>query len=213
MKADYMLLGVLARRGMSGYELAKWLESEGYFFGRKPSMTPIYRGLADLVDRGWVEVETVSRPAAPDARIHRPTLAGRRALVEWASSPFTPSLRPMDPDFIVRLNFAGQMGPEIALDIVTTELDFRLKQRADEGGPFRELVLDQIPEINPAWVQRVEVIARSRGWQSTSLYIGWLESLKSELEAVLSSSDAAAGVLASSAGDAADTADAGEATA
>lgn len=185
MKTDYTLLGVLARSPMTGYEIGKWLRTEGSFLGRSASMSPIYRSLADLVDRGWVEVTTVARDAAPDANIHSVTEAGSAALLEWACSPFTPALRPMAPDFIVRLNFAGQLSPQIALDIVSTELDFRIRQRAAET-PFRpQLFLDPIPAIDTRWLQEIDFITHSRGWQSTSLYIGWLEVLKAQLESIV----------------------------
>lgn len=185
MNADYTLLGVLARGPMSGYELSKWLETDGCFLGRSPSMSPIYRALADLAQRGWTEPTTVARGSAPDAKIHRLSASGRAALMEWASSPYKPTLRPMAPDFIVRLNYAGQLGPTIALDIVSTELEFRVRQRARENGTRPETATEPIPEIDPGWLERLDSITHSRGWQSTSLFIGWLETLKSELEALI----------------------------
>lgn len=185
MKADYPLLGVLARGPMSGYGLAKWLEADGQFLGRKPTMTPIYRALADLAERGWVEARTVAREAAPDAKLYSLTAAGRQALLDWAREPYLPAQRPMAPDFIVRLNFAGQLGPDIALELVTTELDFRILQRASESGPHRPHADAAIPEIDAAWLERLDFFTHSRGWQSTSLYIGWLETLKAELESIV----------------------------
>ncbi|GAA4486629.1 hypothetical protein GCM10023171_22940 [Microbacterium panaciterrae] len=185
VKADYPLLGVLAREPMSGYGLSRWLENEGQFLGRKPSMTPIYRALADLADRGWIEATTVHSATGPDAKLYRLTSDGRAALVAWAHEPFTPADRPMAPDFIVRLNFAGQLGPDVALRLVETELDFRIAQRAAEEGPHQSSPQDPIPEISPAWLARLGFISHSRGWQSTSLYIGWLEALKAELAYIL----------------------------
>lgn len=189
MKADYILLGVLARSPMSGYDISKWLRTEGYFLGRSASMSPIYRGLADLVDRGWVTVTTVSRDAAPDANVHSVTASGSAALLEWASSPFQPALRPMDPDFIVRLSFAGQLGPDIALAIVAAELDFRIRQRDAESPAQPQPYVDPIPGIDRGWLRQIDFITHSRGWQSTSLYIGWLEVLKSELERRVAAAD------------------------
>ncbi|MDT0158213.1 PadR family transcriptional regulator [Microbacterium sp. ARD32] len=187
MKADYPLLGVLARQPMSGYGLAKWLETDGQFLGRKPSMTPIYRALADLADRGWVQATTVASETAPDAKVYALTAAGRIALQDWARSPYTPSPRPMDPDFIVRLNFAGQLGPDVALALVRTELDYRLLQRAEEAGPYRLGMVSPIPEIDVRWLERVTFFTHSRGWQSTSWYIGWLETLAAELSSIIAS--------------------------
>lgn len=185
MKADYPLLGVLARNPMSGYDLGKWLEADGYYLGRSARMSPIYRALADLTNRGWVEPETVIRATAPDAKVYHLTLAGRAALVEWARSPYIPAPRPMAPDFIVRLNFAGQVGPDMALGIVRTELEYRVAQRAGEAGPRITSWPEAIPEIDRTWLEQVDFITHSRGWQSTSLYIGWLETVKAQLESLL----------------------------
>lgn len=185
MKPDYPLLGVLARGPSSGYDLGKWLEADGYFLGRRASMTPIYRALTDLLERRWVQTSKVSSDVGPDAKIYRLTEAGREALVEWASLPFEPALRPMAPDFIVRLNFAGQLGPEFALAAVRTELEFRRKQRSVERPPAGKLSSDPIPEIDPAWLDRLNFITHARGWQSTSLYIGWLETVEAELGALV----------------------------
>ena len=56
MKPDYPLLGLLARKPASGYDIGKWLRVDGRFLGRRPSMTPIYRSLTDLQKRGWLSV-------------------------------------------------------------------------------------------------------------------------------------------------------------
>lgn len=183
MKADYPLLGVLARGPMSGYDLGKWLRTDGLFLGRKSSMTPIYRALADFAERGWVESELVERESAPSAKIYRVTPAGEQALYEWATTDFTPSDRPMAPDFFVRLSFAGQVDPAIALRLVDTELSFRLEQRANEAPPTLDYPADPVSGLDPDWVARLQYQVKARGWQSTSLYIGWLETMKSELEA------------------------------
>src|SRR5699024_1475832 len=90
--------------------------------------------------------------------------------------------RPMDPDFTQRLSFAGQLGPEYALRIVRTELDYRRRQRAQEQDPA--LSSDDflpIPQIDRDWLIHIDQIAHDRGWQSTSLYIGWLETTERNL--------------------------------
>ncbi len=186
MNPDYPLLGLLARRPSSGYDLGKWLRKDGLFLGRKPSMSPIYRALARLEELGWVEARTDPREFAPDARVYYVTPDGWRALEEWAASPFEPSPRPMDPDFMIRFNFAGQLGPEYALKIVETELDYRRKQRAAEReDEVLATDLDPFPQMDPAWLGRIDVLTRSRGWQNTSLYIGWLETTSWSLRAAV----------------------------
>ncbi len=187
MKPDYALLGLLARRPASGYDIGKWLRQEGRWYGRTASMTPIYRALNTLADLGWVSVRVDPRERAPDAKVYRLTEAGREALRAWAATPFQPSDRPMSPEFIVHLEFAGQLGPAYALDIVTRELEFRRAQRAAEltEEQWWDWGEPDIPEIDGAWLAHVSRIVHDRGWQSTSLFIGWLETTQRALRALV----------------------------
>lgn len=189
MKPDYALLGLLARRPVSGYGIGKWLRVDGRFLGRKASMTPIYRALAKLVELGWVEAVIDPRDAAPDAKVHHLTPAGRQALVDWAEAPFIPAERPMAPDFMIQLNFAGQLGPRYALAIVRTELNFRRIQRAEENeDSLATHDADPIDEIDRNWLQYIDTRTHDRGWHSTSLYIGWLETTERELQRIVDGS-------------------------
>ena len=182
MKADYALLGLLARRPATGYDLGKWLGTDGVFLGRRASMSPIYRALADLTTRGWIESRTDRRASGPDGKVYRLTAEGEAALKGWADEPYEPTLRPMDPDFIVRLNFAGQMGLDHALRLIRTELDYRLQQRAAEHGPYHGAEdVEPIGSINPDWLAYIDWLTHSRGYTSTSLYIAWLELTEREL--------------------------------
>lgn len=190
MRPDYPLLGLLARKPASGYDIGKWLRTDGRFLGRRPSMTPVYRALNQLLERGWVEVTVDQRDSAPDAKVYSLTPAGRQALIEWATSAYEPAERPMAPDFTVRLQFAGQLGPTYALDIVRTELEFRRKQRAEENTALASEDAEPIPEIDLQWLQYIDAKAKDRGWQNTSWFIGWLETTERELERMVRSAEA-----------------------
>ena len=179
---NYTLLGLLARRPASGYDIGKWLRTDGRWLGRGPSMTPIYRALADIEKRGWVDTRIEERDTAPPAKVYSLTPEGIDALTAWAAAEHRPSERPMAPDFTQRLSFAGQLGPEYALAIVRTELDFRRRQRAEEQDPVLPSAdSDPIAEIDLDWLIHIDAITHDRGWQSTSLYIGWLETTEREL--------------------------------
>lgn len=180
-KPDYPLLGLLARKPASGYDIGKWLRTDGTFLGRRPSMTPIYRALNNFLERGWVSVTVDPRDSAPAAKVYRLTPEGRQALLDWAASPYEPAARPMAPDFSVRLQFAGQMGPAYALAVVRTELEFRRRQRAEEADPTPDDNTEPIPEIDPQWLYYIDAKAKERGWQTTSWFIGWLETTEREL--------------------------------
>lgn len=182
MRPDYPLLGLLARKPSSGYEIGKWLAADGRFAGRSPSMTPVYRSLRDLSERGWISARIVASCKGPDAKVYELTLEGRRALRAWAASDYQPAERFAAPDFGVRLHFAGQFGLEYALRIVQTELSFRREQRAHEHEvTYDSLSDDMIPDLDPNWVRMIDTISRARGWETGSSLIAWLEALERSL--------------------------------
>lgn len=186
MHLDYVILGALALRRLSGYDLRGWMDNAGRYLGYGVQLPQIYRRLSKLVERGWVAFDVDPREGRPDAKVYRLTEEGRTALVEWARSPFEPSPRPMDPDFKLRFVFGGQLGPEIALDVVSTELEYRLKHDAGSlEPPFPSSYEAQIPELDPVWAREIHVMTHEHGYASTAAYIAWLQLTKARLEAAV----------------------------
>lgn len=94
----------------------------------------------------------------------------------------------MDPDFTLRFIFAGQLDPEIALDVVRTELEYRREHDgrspalpAADGGRLEP----QIPELDPVWAGTVHTLAHEHGYATARAYITWLELTQARLEAQL----------------------------
>ena len=183
MNIEYTLLGRLARVPSSGYELGRWLQTDGKYYGFKSSLSPIYRCLAALEKRGAIEHRVDSSDDAPDAKTYFLTVIGRQELVDWANSEYVPSDRPMDPDFMQRFLWAGQFGRDIAIRILRTELEFRLAQRAEDVARWRSPeATSPIPEVDIAWADSLHQLSHERGYTSTSLYLSWLELTLARLE-------------------------------
>ncbi|MEV5201144.1 PadR family transcriptional regulator [Streptomyces sp. NPDC053720] len=183
MHLDYVILGALAVRRLSGYDMRGWMERSGRYIGYGVQLPQIYRRLAKLVERGWADFDIDARENGPDAKVYRLTEEGREALLAWARSPFEPSPRPMDPDFKLRFVFGGQLGPEIALDIVSTELEYRLKHDATTPeAPLPFTYEAQIPELDPVWAREIHTMAHENGYASAAAYIAWLQLTKARLE-------------------------------
>ncbi|MBS2533882.1 helix-turn-helix transcriptional regulator [Catenulispora sp. NF23] len=187
MPLDYVILGMLALHRMSGYDLRRWMEGPGRYVGFGVQLPHIYRRLAKLAEQGWIQFETDPRDGAPDAKVYTLTEAGEQALEEWARAPYEPSPRPMDPDFKLRFLFGGQLDPQIAIELLRTELDYR---RAQRGGPrvpgydARHTVLQpEFSQIDPEWAREVHTLTHEQGYASTSAYIAWLELTLERLEA------------------------------
>lgn len=176
MHLDYIILGMLALRRFSGYDLRRWMEGPGRYIGYGVKLPHIYRRLAALVDKGWVAFDVDPRDGRPDAKIYRMTEAGKQALLDWAHSPYEPSPRPMDPDFKIRFVFGGQLDREIAISVVRTELEYRLKH--DLTPTFTPLDTPDAP-----WARQIHTLAHEQGYASTAAYIAWLQLTLNRLEA------------------------------
>ena len=82
----------------------------------------------------------------------------------------------MDPDFKLRFLFAGQLGPEVTVQILRTELDHRLAQVREPGWmDFTTVELDPVPEIDPEWARTIQLSAHEFGYSNTAAYIAWLQ--------------------------------------
>lgn len=87
----YALLGLLARKPSTGYELTQALrEPIGYFW--TASHSQVYPELARLEACGWARFEIIDGPGPRDTKRYAITAAGRRALAAWAVAPPRPEL-------------------------------------------------------------------------------------------------------------------------
>ena len=81
----YALLGLLARRSLSGYDLARELKRPvGYFWQARHSQ--IYPELARLEAQGLVTHRVVAQHDRPAKKVYAVTEAGRAALRTWVTS-------------------------------------------------------------------------------------------------------------------------------
>ncbi|MGA4539618.1 PadR family transcriptional regulator [Uniformispora flossi] len=187
MQLDFVILGMLALRRFSGYDLRKWMDGPLRFLGYSVQLPQIYRRLAKLVERGWVEFDVDARQGGPDAKVYRMTEAGREALWEWAQSEFVPSVRPADPEFSIRYVFAGQLDPEIAIRVVRTELEYREKQIDPTANPpwiAEAQYEDTMAGLDKAWAREVHISGHEYGYSSHAMYITWLKLTLNRLERV-----------------------------
>src|SRR3954451_3279874 len=83
------VLGLLARRELSGYDLVKAADrSVGFFW--TPARSQLYALLPKLVDRGLLRARRIEQDKRPDKTLYRITPAGRAALREGLMQPSPP---------------------------------------------------------------------------------------------------------------------------
>jgi DNA-binding PadR family transcriptional regulator len=128
----HVVLGILAQRPMSGYDIKRLLGGLSWLVD-SPSFGSLYPGLHALLADGLVTVEVVPSDSRPPRKVYTITEAGRCAFQEWVGQrvQMGSSLR----QFVIVLSLAGNLS--------ATELHDYLEQR-------REHVASRKPGIEQA---------------------------------------------------------------
>src|ERR1700759_1935846 len=90
-----VILTVLARGEMTGYEITKDFEAVYVHFWRA-SHQQVYRELALLNKDGRVTVKKVAQESRPDKKVYAITKRGLEELKKWIVSPTKPQRPPYD---------------------------------------------------------------------------------------------------------------------
>ncbi|BCW06206.1 PadR family transcriptional regulator [Arthrobacter sp. NtRootA1] len=187
-RLEVILLSLLSTSARTGYDVRKWLDRHGAYVGYSAQTSQIYRQLGKLVDREWAFPVPDPRNSGPDAKLYQLTDEGRRKLQEWIDSPYEPPLRPLDPDFQVRLRFAGTDSPEKALELVRTELQFRREHRQDHMFTTELAEQDFGPDLDEDeryWREELLRLQSERGLYMVNSLMAWLEATEIRLEAII----------------------------
>lgn len=182
-RLEVILLGLLSTGERTGYDVWKWLDSHGPWVGYSARTSQIYRQLGKLVEWGWATPIPDPRSSGPDAKLYRITDEGRSKLGEWIDSPYTPSRRPLDPDFQVRLRFAGSTSPEKALELVRIELEYRKRGEETFDRSLDFVGIGQIEDpVEIRWQREWHLMQQDRGHYMVSNLIAWLEATERRLK-------------------------------
>ncbi|WP_425828536.1 PadR family transcriptional regulator [Streptomyces fractus] len=182
MKFEYVLLGLLARCPYSGYDLRKWLETEGQFLWARAHHSQIYRKLGQMEADGWVRHEVDAREGRPDAKTYRLTPRGREVLLEWVRSPYEPPGRFQEIDFIARFSVAAPLDKGAAIRLVETELEHRRKQIAKNRNRDRTLRYeDPAPGLDQELDLQIHNALHRLGAAAVDRWVDWLEETRRSL--------------------------------
>ena len=109
-KTEFVLLGLLANRSRTGYDLKKAIETQLSHFW-KESFGQIYPVLARMEDAGLVTVEKSIEEGRPVRKIYSITEDGLDVLEEWLESPFQEI--PMRNELLLKLFFGKRTSKEV----------------------------------------------------------------------------------------------------
>ena len=184
-RLEVILLSLLSTGDRTGYDVRKWLDRNGTYVGYTAQTSQIYRQLGKLLEREWAVWIPDPRDSGPDAKLYRITDTGLEELQAWIDSPYEPPARPLEPDFQVRLKFAGAKGPEKALELVRTELAFRREHHQLFTGVDEAAVAADADEETRRWREELLRLQSERKHYMVSSFIAWLEATEVRLEAYI----------------------------
>jgi DNA-binding PadR family transcriptional regulator len=111
----FFILGLLAQRSLSGYDVKGYLKNLGWLIG-SPSAGSIYPALRSLLQGGLVTVEVELRPDRPPRKVYTISEAGKRELDQWVDQPVGPS--GSMKAFMMRLILASHYAPDRLLALM-----------------------------------------------------------------------------------------------
>jgi DNA-binding PadR family transcriptional regulator len=171
--AGYAVLGVLARRPRSGYEIAAAMREPVAYFWTAPH-SQLYPTLAQLESAGLVEHDSTPGPGPRARKTYRITARGRRSLAEWAVSP--PPPRPGRDELVLRAYCAWVAEPDAVAALFRAEAE-RHRAVLDRYETFRREILaaagGQPPD--PAAPEFGNWLALHNGLGHERAYVEWCE--------------------------------------
>src|SRR5690606_41152521 len=123
MSLRHALLGVLAIREMTGYDIKRQFDRSLHFYWNA-SDSQIYRELRRLEETGMVRSHWIEQSDKPNKRVYSITPEGERELDDWIRADISwEEVDDKDP-FLLKMFFIGRLEPEEIRGI----LEDRLRQ-------------------------------------------------------------------------------------
>lgn len=178
---EYVLLGGLSYRPLTGYQLKQFVDTSARHFWYVQT-SQIYRTLKKLEGNGLLTSEIQGQVDRPDRRLYHITETGRADLMAWLAQPMT-EIEPTKDTLLVRLFFSARLDKETVL----TQLRLQRALRQEQLRMFRTEIVRLIEAGvggNPE-LKREALLwdaARRLGELGEETYIRWLDETIQRLE-------------------------------
>jgi PadR family transcriptional regulator AphA len=136
LAGEYVLLALLRLRTMHGYEMARYIESEGISEVCPVEQNLLYAYLRNLESRGYVEWQEVRVGLHPPRKQYDLTEAGRALIDGWLRKPVE-RMRQVKLEFLVKLFFLARLDADAEARL--------LRQQIDVCESYRRRLLDAQP--------------------------------------------------------------------
>lgn len=175
-KSHFALLGILAEREASGYELRQFIaQSIGHFW--QESFGQIYPALKNMEKKGWIN-SVAADLGMKTRRRHRITPKGRKVLATWLAERPTPEV--IRNELLLKIFFAAHAGS----GIITGHLKAQRLQALEMQKVFQEIASQmRAPEAVSAAYWRFTL---DYGQRAVEAELQWLEDTLAKMPKVQS---------------------------
>lgn len=170
MSHRYLVLGLLAEKPMTGYEIKKRVGS-ALKAVTSTSYGTLYPTLHRLLKDGAVEMEECPQQRRPDRKVYHLTARGQEELAEWIAQPAQEDQ--VRREFYLKLFMARNQAPE--------QLRTMLHQR-------RRQIAAQLGELKDSRAAQNGTLARPQAWvcdfsiEMCHAELDWLDRLIAQIE-------------------------------
>ncbi|MDQ3722954.1 MAG: PadR family transcriptional regulator [Actinomycetota bacterium] len=169
----FAVLGLVAKRPGSGYDLTAFADRSVRFFS-PISRSQLYSELARLEELGWVSGTAIAQERYPNKRVYETTPAGIVALRGWLDRAPQPRQRQRTKDtFVLKVFLGSLMNP----DLLTEQLrDYR--ERAQRLHAELSAVIEHIDALPPTGSRRFGRASARYGVLQAEATIAWTEEIE-----------------------------------
>lgn len=171
MSLEHAILGFVNYRPVTGYDLKKVLDASiNHFWPANQSQ--IYRTLARLAERGYVDVELVPQRDLPNRKVYHITEEGRSEFRRWLGS--TPPQEVFREPFLVQCFFLGALDDEGVVQVLEAKAQ-ELRQWLEEFGKMAEAMNAGDAHPGPLRDQFFWCLPLDRGLWYVQSTLDWVE--------------------------------------
>lgn len=166
--STYVVLGLLAKRPGSGYDLAALAErSLAHFW--PISRSQLYSELPRLEELGWARGVPVAQDRYPDKRVYQPTAEGLDALRAWLDTEGHEGRRTKD-GVLLKVFLGAFMSPDRLERMLDEYRDAAARRRAELAA-----LADDLGGQEPTEARRFGLVALRHGILQAEATITWAE--------------------------------------
>jgi DNA-binding PadR family transcriptional regulator len=187
LKLEHRILGLLCFKPHTGYDIKKYLDTEGRFMRGSVHFSQLYPTLKSLEKEGKVSFVEEQRENKQDVKIYTITPAGRQYFLDWLHSPLEHTFDHRDSELVPRLCFGGMLDKAEILRMLHSELNFRKSQIAKYR--YRDRTIKGMEASKWLDVEReqfMQDLVHEHGANLMDTYVSWLEKAIEQVEQNLS---------------------------